>query len=226
MTTTVDVADDQKEEAVTRRPLTLVLVVVLAVTALVIAGTAGWLVATRSSSVSTPSDSSIDVGFVRDMSTHHQQAIDMAIYERAYSDNATLKLLAYDIEDTQSFEMGQMQGWLDTWGLVRSTARKPMAWMAGHTLPSDGLMPGMATADQMNHLETLRGAALDIYFLQLMIHHHQGGIPMAQYAAEHATEPYVRSLANAMVSIQTGEVVQMEQALRQLGGTPLPAPTS
>ncbi len=69
-----------------------------------------------------------------------------------------------------------------------------MSWMNGHEhLAADGLMPGMATPAQMTKLQTLHGKALDIVFLQLMIRHHQGGVAMAQYAAAHATQPYVRA---------------------------------
>ena len=91
-------------------------------------------------------------------------------------------------------------------------------------MSADGLMPGMATPAQMTKLETLHGRALDIMFLQLMIRHHQGGLPMEQYAAEHAGESYVRNLAGHMVASQGAEIIQMEQLLRQLGGTPLSPP--
>jgi uncharacterized protein (DUF305 family) len=102
-----------------------------------------------------------------------------------------------------------------------------MAWMSGHEqLTADGLMPGMATPAEINKLETLSGKALDIYFLQLMLRHHQGGLPMAQYAAAQATEPYVRLLASKMVEAQSREIIQMEQLLRQRGATPLPAPAT
>jgi uncharacterized protein (DUF305 family) len=47
---------------------------------------------------------------------------------------------------------------------------------------------------------------------------------MARYAEEHAREPYVRTLAGAVISGQTSEIVEMEQLLRQLGGSPLPPP--
>lgn len=87
-----------------------------------------------------------------------------------------------------------------------------------------GLMPGMATPAQMSRLIALHGKALDVLFLQLMIHHHQGGLPMAQYAATHAKEPYVRTMAQAMITLQSNEIVEMEQLLRQLGGTPLLPP--
>lgn len=149
----------------------------------------------------------------------------MASYTRDNTDDSAVRVLAYDIESTQTFQIGEMQGWLDVWGLSRQSTT-PMAWMAGHAhLQSDGLMPGMATPAQMTTLQTLHGKALDILFLQLMIHHHQGGVTMAQYAQQHAGEQYVRDLAQSMINAQSSEIVQMEQMLRSLGGTPLPAPS-
>jgi uncharacterized protein (DUF305 family) len=78
----------------------------------------------------------------------------------------------------------------------------------------------------MTTLLSLHGKALDLLFLQLMIHHHQGGVVMANYAATHASESYVRDAANSMYIAQSSEIVQMEQLLRQLGGTPLPPPAT
>lgn len=204
----------------------VVLVAVLAVALLAIAGTVGWLVGNNNGSgSSTPSESSVDAGFARDMSTHHTQAINMANYTRDATDDPNIQILARDIETAQYFQVGEMQGWLDTWGLSRSSTQPVMSWMAGHNhLESDGLMPGMATQAQMNKLETLKGKELSVYFLQLMIHHHQGGLPMAQYAVEHAQSDYVRNLAQKMVQAQSNEIVQMEQMLRQLGASPLPPP--
>jgi uncharacterized protein (DUF305 family) len=203
--------------------LRIVLAAVVAL-ALVVGAVVGAAVWGTSSSSSSPSATSVDVGFVQDMSAHHIQAITMASYTRDYTSNPDIKLLAYDIEDEQKFQVGEMQGWLDIWGQARVDPT-PMAWMAGHDhVLANGLMPGMATADQLTQLKTLHGTALDILFLQLMIHHHQGGLPMAQYAAQHATQGYVRDLAQAMVTAQSSEIVTMEQQLRQLGGTPLPAP--
>ena len=119
-----------------------------------------------------------------------------------------------------------MQGWLDGWGYGRQTSNTPMAWMGGTGhLGANGLMPGMATPSEIDQLEKLHGKALDIMFLQLMIRHHQGGVPMAQYAADHAKSGYVKTLAAAIVAAQSSEIIAMEQTLRQLGSSPLPAPT-
>lgn len=217
-------ADDETTPA--RRPVVLLLVGVLVVAALAVAGTVGWLVGNRDDGSWAAAETSVDAGFARDMSTHHTQAIVMASYTRDATDNSSIQILARDIETQQYFQIGEMQGWLDTWGLSRTSKQPVMSWMTGHShLESDGLMPGMATPDEMDKLETMTGKPLSIYFLQLMIRHHQGGLPMAQYAAEHASRAYVRNLAQKMAQAQSNEIVQMEQLLRKLGGSPLPAPS-
>jgi uncharacterized protein (DUF305 family) len=225
VTSEAEAEDSAEASAATgRRPLVVVSTVVIVIAALVAAVALGHLWGSDEGGPSSPSNSSVDAGFARDMSTHHRQAITMAGYTRDNTDDPGIRVLAYDIETGQYFQVGEMQGWLDTWGLPRVSAR-PMSWMTGQMhMDSNGLMPGMATPAQMAKLESLHGKALDIYFLQLMIHHHQGGLPMAKYAQEHASEQYVRDLAQSMINAQSSEIVAMEQLLRGLGGAPLPAP--
>ena len=180
-----------------------------------------------SGGASIPALSSVDAGFARDMSTHHSQAVTMASYERDNTTDPAIKVLAYDIETSADVPDRRDAGLARHLGATRRLNPSPMAWMAGHGhLQSDGLMPGMATPAQMNKLETLHGKALDIFFLQLMIHHHQGGMPMAQYAAQHATEPYVRDLAQSMVNAQSSEIVSMEQLLRSSAAPRCRRPTT
>ena len=50
----------------------------------------------------------------------------MAGYTRLHTTNASVLLLANDIYDDQTYEIGEMQGWLDTWGLSRSTSTPSM----------------------------------------------------------------------------------------------------
>jgi uncharacterized protein (DUF305 family) len=104
-----------------------------------------------------------------------------------------------------------------------------MAWMGDqaahqHDAEDGALMPGMATTTEMTKLRSLSGKVLDVFFLQLIIRHHQGGLPMARYASGHVRVDYVQELAGKIVSAQTNEIVTMEQMLRERGGTPLPAP--
>jgi uncharacterized protein (DUF305 family) len=220
-----DTLEDVTDEAVPapRNSLRTTLIAILGVAVLVVAVSGGFLWGSHGKN-GGPSFTAVDAGFARDMSTHHDQAITMAAYARDNTDNAVVKAVAYDVESSQSVQLGEMTGWLQQWNVSRNT-NSPMAWMTGHDhLQADGLMPGMATPAQMTKLQTLHGSALNIFFLQLMIHHHQGGIEMAQYAAQHASLSYVRTLASKIYENQSNEIVQMEQLLRSLGGSPLPPP--
>jgi uncharacterized protein (DUF305 family) len=214
--------------AAQRRGLTRVLITIIAIAVVAIAVAGGFLWGSKSSDngTSLPGSSSIDAGFARDMATHHQQAVTMAGYVRDNASDKAVANMAYDIETSQSVQMGEMEGWLDTWGVSR-TSGTPMSWMGNDHMQmgADGLMPGMATPAQMTKLMSSHGTAMDVLFLQLMIRHHQGGVQMARYGEEHATQDYVRTLAGHMLAEQTTEIVEMEQMLRTLGGSPLPAPS-
>jgi uncharacterized protein (DUF305 family) len=167
-----------------------------------------------------PAVDSVDAGFARDMATHHGQAVLMAQTERDNGSDPAVRLLAFDIETGQLAQIGQMRGWLDSWEQTPQSDIPQMSWM-GHTIAPGQLMPGMATTTELAKLKALSGKAKDVYFLQLMIRHHKGGLEMAQYGAAHAAEPYVRDLASKIVTAQQNEVVTMEQMLRERGGQPL-----
>jgi uncharacterized protein (DUF305 family) len=222
-------ATDGSDTAVTAppaRPRWLVGLLAAVLALALLATGAALAVITGLGGSSSPADDSVDAGFARDMSTHHQQAVQMAQMVRDHSTDPAVRLLGYDIETQQIGEVGQMRGWLDSWGLSAQSTDAPMGWMGGTGHQHSGtLMPGMATPAEMAKLRSLSGKALDVYFLQLMIRHHQGGLPMAQYAVEHAGKDYVRTLAQKMVTAQTAEVVSMEQMLRERGGEPLPPPS-
>jgi len=116
-------------------------------------------------------------------------------------------------------------------GSAAATSAAPSA--AGGTSAAAGsaaaaadtpLMPGMATDAEIAKLKGLTGTESDIYFLQLMIRHHQGGAGMMQYAAQHAALPVVRNFADKMLQAQTAEISVMTQMLAEHGAEPLPAP--
>jgi uncharacterized protein (DUF305 family) len=182
-----------------------------------------------------PAADSVDVGFSRDMAAHHLQGVEMANVALDRSTDAAVRGLAFDIGTTQTNQVGRMQGWLAFWG-HSPTGGDVMAWMgdgsgdggghAGHdTSASDGvLMPGMATEEELAGLRELSGTEFDVEFLRLMTRHHQGGLDMAVYAAEHGETSVVRDLATAIADSQTAETELMVGMLTERGGTPLPAP--
>ncbi|WP_445942396.1 DUF305 domain-containing protein [Pseudonocardia sp. T1-2H] len=210
-------------------------VVALAAVALLLLGAAGGLLIglPGSSSDTVPAADSVDVGFAQDMSVHHNQAVQMASWERDHTADPALHQLAFDIESTQGQQIGRMQGWLALWGAAPyPVGGHYMAWMtdssSGHAgmggMSSAGVtqMPGMASEEDLRNLRAASGQQLDVLFLQLMLRHHQGGASMLQYAADHATVPDVRNLASHMLSSQTSEAQYMEQLLAQRGAAPLP----
>lgn len=172
----------------------------------------------------TPTADSVDAGFSRDMAIHHLQGVEMANLALERSEDPEVRQLAFDISATQTNQVGRMQGWLSLWG-VSPTGGERMAWMTDdHAMVMDGLMPGMATEDELTELRGLSGTEFDVQFLRLMIRHHQGGLEMAQYADEHAELAPVRRLANTIAETQTAETGTMTDMLAARGGTPLPAP--
>ncbi|MFC7527704.1 DUF305 domain-containing protein [Actinoplanes sp. GCM10030250] len=176
-------------------------------------GVAGGLVLPR---LSQPGDDSVEAGFLRDMSTHHAQAVEMAMIAHTGSATPQIVTLSSDIALTQQAQIGYMQGWLRDWHLDPTGTQPPMAWMpnsAGSIV--DGLMPGMATSEQMATLRKATGKDLDVQFLTLMRAHHLGGVHMAQEAVELSDDENVDWIAQSMVSAQQGEIQLIDSLLKQ-----------
>jgi uncharacterized protein (DUF305 family) len=192
---------------------------VLAAVALLIVGFIGGILAP---SLRAPGDNSPEAGFARDMSTHHGQAVAMAMLEVRNGSDSGVRQLAEDIATTQQAQIGMMSVWLRDWKLLPTGSRRPMAWMPdGSSELVNGLMPGMATVDQLNELSAARGKASDVLFCQLMLRHHIGGIHMVEGVLEETHNSTVRALAETMLSGQQGEVTVLQQELKTLGAEPL-----
>jgi len=172
--------------------------------------------------VRAPGDNSPEAGFARDMSTHHGQAVAMAMLEVEDGSDPGVRQLAEDIATTQQAQIGMMSVWLQDWKLLPTGSRPAMAWMPdGSSELVNGLMPGMATVDQLNELSAARGKASDVLFCQLMLRHHIGGIHMVEGVLQETHNSQVRTLAETMLSGQQGEVTVLQQELTTLGAQPL-----
>ncbi|MEU0357732.1 DUF305 domain-containing protein [Streptomyces cyaneofuscatus] len=172
--------------------------------------------------LSAPAEGSADAGFARDMAIHHQQAVEMSFIVRDRTEDEDVRRLAYDIINTQANQRGMMLGWLEMWGLPKSSAKPPMAWM-GHTVEPAGdgsLMPGMATDAELEALGAAEGKAAEVLFLRLMTVHHRAGVDMARAGAEAAGTDVIRNLAQGMVSGQQSEIGLMADMLKARGAKP------
>lgn len=182
---------------------------------------------------------SSDAGFARDMSVHHQQAVEMSFIVRDRTRDEAVRSLAYDIANTQANQRGMMLGWLDLWGLPKVLADEPpMSWMgtggeggghsghggtAGHDMGAakpGALMPGMATKEELTRLGAVEGRDAEVLYLQLMTDHHKGGVAMARGCATLCETPAERKLAEGMVAAQQSELTLMADMLKKRGAAP------
>lgn len=185
----------------------------LALASLALFGLALWLYLSQR----PPGDDSAEAGFARDMIVHHAQAVEMAGIIRDKTDDERIRTLADDIALTQQGQIGQMQGWLDVWGLSPTGSEPAMTWMGheGH----EGLMPGMATQAELNEMRAAPPDEAEEMFLRLMIEHHQAAIPMTDAVLERSDNPAVTNLADAIATSQTGEVRVMQDLLADRGAS-------
>lgn len=202
------VEGDRGAGSIRRVLLAVALVVVVAVSAAAVV---------RGMDGSEPDDSSAEAGFARDMSTHHEQAVEMALLIEERTADPLIAGLAKDIMLTQQHQRGQMLAWLDLWGLAPTGTASQMAWM-DHQV--EGRMPGMASPAELATLSDLSGVEADRTFLRLMIRHHDAGVTMARAILERSDHRVVRSLAAAIVESQQAEMRTMENLLSGNEGTP------
>ncbi|GGW91502.1 DUF305 domain-containing protein [Streptomyces malachitofuscus] len=194
-----------------------------AATVLVAAGAITFAVAgDEGSSGTVPAADSADAGFARDMAVHHQQAVEMSYIVRDRTDDEAVRRLAYDIAQTQANQRGMLLGWLDLWELPKVSSDPPMTWMGMGDRASgkdaDGaLMPGMATNAEMERLGSLSGKAAEVFYLQLMTDHHQGGVHMAQGCVSACEVGVEKRLARGMVEAQESEIALMARMLEERG---------
>lgn len=185
--------------------------VALGVALLFLAGAVGYVVGRGR----PPGPESVDVGFLRDMTAHHDQAITMATYG-LLGEEQTVRTFAKEVLITQRYEIGLMSAWLGRWGYQSpDEGRLAMGWMGVPTPPEE--MPGMASPVQIRALSEAKGRDVDRLFLAMMTEHHRGGVEMATAAAHHAGDRQVRELAEVIARNQRVEVNEFDAARRRLG---------
>jgi uncharacterized protein (DUF305 family) len=178
----------------------------------------GYAVGASESRADTPRSDSVDVGFLRDMVVHHEQAVTLALIVMSRATVPAVREMARDIATSQQREAGLMTGWLQQWGLPASTTAPPMAWMA-HPVAADTdpPMPGMATRRDVARLAVTRGRAADVLFCRLMLPHHLGALHMIDEVIRRGRRPEVIALAEQMRAAQQREIGLLNRLLAQYG---------
>jgi uncharacterized protein (DUF305 family) len=140
-------------------------------------------------------------------------------------------VLSYDIATSQGGQRGEMFDWLVQWGL-RQSGGPMMAWMSesdaahGHGGAGEPMTDaeareamGMASPEEIAALQDATGQEADCLFLELMIRHHEGAIPMAAAVIELGSEPRVLEVAGSIEAGQTAEIDAMRSMQGRLGCT-------
>ncbi|PXY28378.1 DUF305 domain-containing protein [Prauserella muralis] len=149
--------------------------------------------------VTKPSEA--DVRYMTMMIPHHEQAITMTDLVPARARSERVKAIASRIAASQDAEIAAMTTWLEQHG------------HAGHTAHQHGLMPGMATPEQLDALRAAKGAEFDRQFLRLMITHHEGALTMARDQLAHGLEPQAVAMAQEVLTGQVDEIEHMRAML-------------
>jgi uncharacterized protein (DUF305 family) len=183
----------------------------LAVVVGLLLGYAGGLLTPR---LTRPGDTSAEAGFARDMITHHSQAVEMGLIAFQRGTDDEVRNIGGDIATAQQGEIGAMHTWLRSWELDPTGSQPRMAWMPrGMATVRDGLMPGMASPEQMAKLRSApAGRELDLLFLQLMIDHHLGGIHMIDGVLDVTGVDDVARTARTMKNTQQTELTNLRAA--------------
>jgi uncharacterized protein (DUF305 family) len=190
--------------------------IALAVVVGLLLGVAGGLLIPR---LSAPGDDSAEAGFARDMIQHHAQAVEMGLIVYRNSADEHVRQLGIDIALAQQGEIGTMQTWLRSWNLDPTGAEPPMAWMPdGRAMFGTGLMPGMATQEEMARLRAAQGTELDLLFIELMTKHHLGGIHMIDAVLELSDDDEVIQIATVSKRTQQTELTNLHNLRDKLSG--------
>lgn len=147
--------------------------------------------------------------FLSNMLAHHQGAIDMAKLAQANAKHSELKGLAGDIIAAQTSESNDMVAWQKNWGYPASS---------GEAMVDHGGMDMTFEMEEMNKgLAGKTGDDFDKAFLSSMIMHHESAIAMARPGIKNAFHPEIKTLAQAIIDAQTGEIAKMRQWQTQWG---------
>jgi uncharacterized protein (DUF305 family) len=145
-------------------------------------------------------DPAIDQTFMRHMSTHHQQGIELAstAVEKAISPH--LRSLAKLMVAGQKGEKRILESWWASWfGL-------PMQICSAQERAT---MPGLLDMAQLEKLRATPSVGFDALFVNLMSIHHAGAVRMADDELRNGSDPRLRVMAHAIRHEQQGEIALM-----------------
>jgi uncharacterized protein (DUF305 family) len=142
----------------------------------------------------------IDQTFMRHMTTHHRQGIELASIAAERAASPHLKGLAKLMVASQSGENRIFGKWWTSW------FGPPMQICSAQERAA---MPGLLDESQIERLRTSTLNDFDPLFVKLMTLHHAGAVKMADEELRNGSDPRLRIMAHAIRHEQQGEIALM-----------------
>jgi uncharacterized protein (DUF305 family) len=148
-------------------------------------------------------DPESDQTFMRHMSTHHQQGIELASMAAEKAASPHLQSLAKLMGASQSGEKHILDEWWTSWFGM------PMQICSAEERAA---MPGLLDSAQIEQLRSASPPDFDALFVKLMTIHHAGAVKMADDELRGGSDPRLRVMAHAIRHEQQGEIALMNCA--------------
>ncbi len=211
----VDPTDEAVSDAMVERFFKIVLITLAAAIVAGVFGTAAVWALGADDPVEQPMNA-VDVGFLRDMLDHHEQALlisNIYLDERPVSGVAPY---AREVLLYQQREIDRMKAWLAEEGYsIGEADRTAMEWMDEPVPVAE--MPGMQPQERLDELDAATGEDADRLFFEIMADHHLGGIHMGDHAQLNGSRQRIMDFAAAVSRNQSIEIGEYQAAWVRLG---------
>ncbi|WFU82506.1 DUF305 domain-containing protein [Bradyrhizobium sp. CIAT3101] len=146
-------------------------------------------------------DRDADQTYIRHMTTHHAQGIELALMGSRRAQNSHLRKLAMPMVASQAGEVRIFENWWLSWfdTDMPDCSAGERAAMPGSLSPAEMRMVKLAPPDQF-----------DSIFVEMMSRHHQGAVKMADQMWRSRGDPRLRVMAHAIRHEQKGEIALMQ----------------
>ena len=145
-------------------------------------------------------DREADRTYMRHMTTHHMQGIELARLGAQRANDPHLRALANLMIASQAGEVRIFDGWWRSWFAMA---------MPDCTAQERADMPGYLSPEQMQDARSAPPDRFDEVFVRLMSFHHAGAVRMADQEWHSHGDPRLRIMAHAIRHEQQGEIALM-----------------
>ncbi|WP_453954358.1 DUF305 domain-containing protein [Bradyrhizobium sp. USDA 377] len=148
-------------------------------------------------------DRDADQTYIRYMTAHHAQGIELARLGAERANDPHLRKLATLMVASQTGESRIFENWWLSWFDTE---------MPDCDAQERAAMPGFLTPAEMRLIKTASPGQFDTTFVESMSRHHKGAVKMADQMWHSRGDPRLRVMAHAIRHAQQGEIALMQGA--------------